>query len=427
MSLKINKYTRIADESILHFKSDDEFADFCVAPFVTLSLGADGKPGIDGGRHSDEYLKAIAEGKKFMIEDEHSWVYAHNCVTIRRPILCKDGLSTPRKDSLVQLQVENLEDYGFYLFECRHTIRVFLKSILYESEGKFDLELKKSGLTKEEIKPLADEGKLDARLVLLLGLTTPAVNKIWKEDFEDEEPHKVVKIDRYSYSDAPLFAAEPGEIEDLSKKLEAILPDQSTETLKNWSHMFGQHALYPAIHEELARRGDVEGLVRIGAIFAEGFESAGYKKDKEKAREYFDKALAAGWEKSEYDWNIEMLDYTPLDHPQDLTDDFDPRESIIMISGHPLYLDQIGYMVDDLTNAHGTPGNECGLFIPLEFVFKTLGFKWVHNTGNLMRFTRHSEPVLTIEIEANPHVDEALVEAFQKAYPLLTVEIVDND
>ena len=44
-----------------------------------------------------------------------------------------------------------------------------------------------------------------------------------------------------------------------------------------------------------------------------------------------------------------------------------------------------------------------------------------------MRFTRHSEPVLTIEIEANPHVDEALVEAFQTAYPLLTVETVDND
>ena len=41
--------------------------------------------------------------------------------------------------------------------------------------------------------------------------------------------------------------------------------------------------------------------------------------------------------------------------------------------------------------------------------------------------TRHSEPVLTLEIECNPRVDEALVEAFQEAYPKLTVEILDND
>ena len=289
-----------------------------------------------------------------------------------------------------------------------------------------DLVLKKSGLTKADIKPLADQGNNDAQLVLLLGLSCNAVGKIWTEDFEDEDTHQRIPVERWETTDAPLFIADPGEVEALNQNIASTISSQTIETLKKWAFLFDQNALYPDIYEELARRGDVEGLVRIGAIFAEGFESAGFKKDKEKAREYFNKALAAGWEKSEYDWNIEMLDYTPLEHPQDLADDFDPRDSVIMISGHPLYLDQIGYMVEDLTNAHGTPGNECGLFVPLEFIFETLGFKWVHNTGNLMRFTRHSEPVLTLEIECNPHVDEALVEAFQKAYPKLTVEVVDN-
>lgn len=41
-----------------------------------------------------------------------------------------------------------------------------------------------------------------------------------------------------------------------------------------------------------------------------------------------------------------------------------------------------------------------------------------------MHITRHNEAVLTLELECNPHVDEALVKAFHKACPKLTVENV---
>ena len=286
-----------------------------------------------------------------------------------------------------------------------------------------NLALKKSGLTKADIKPLADQGDLDAQLVLLLGLSCNAVGKIWTEEFEDEDTHEIILIERHEYLDTPLFSAEPGEVDVLSKTFASIIPSQTIDTLKKWASIFDRDALYPAIHEDLARRGDAEGLARIGALYAEGFESAGYKKDKEKAREYFEKALAAGWEKSEYDWNIEMLDYSPLEHPQDLADDFDPRNSTIIISGHPLFLDQIDSMVEDLTKAHGDPGNEVGLFVPLKYVFQTLGFDWVDNTGNLMHINRIRENVLTLEIECNPYVNEALAEAFQKTYPKLVSEV----
>ena len=287
-----------------------------------------------------------------------------------------------------------------------------------------DLALKKSGLTKADIKPLADQGDLDAMLVLLFGLSVNAIGKIWNEDFEDEDTHEITSIERWEHLDTPLFSAKPGEVEMLNKALASIIPSQTIDTLKKWAALFDRDALYPTIHEELARRGDAEGLSRIGAFYAEGFESAGYNKDKEKARDYFNKALDAGWEKSEYDWNIEMLDYSPLEHPQDLADDFDPCNAVIIISGHPLYLDQIEFMVEDLTKAHGDPDNEVGLFVPLKYVFQTLGFDWVNNTGNLMAKWRRTESVLTIELECNPRVDEALVEAFQKAYPKLTVETI---
>ena len=37
-----------------------------------------------------------------------------------------------------------------------------------------------------------------------------------------------------------------------------------------------------------------------------------------------------------------------------------------------------------------------------------------------------NEVVLTMDLECDPQLDEALVEAFQKAYPKVTIEVVDN-
>ena len=248
-----------------------------------------------------------------------------------------------------------------------------------------ELVLKKSALTKADIKPLADGGDLEARLVLLYGLTHPAVDRIWTEDFEDDETHEMVPVERHSLGDTPLFAAEAGEVEALSETIGSLIPSQSTDTLHHWWRLFFNQALHPAIPEELARRGDADAILAM-----------------------------------------EEYNYSPLEHPQDLADDFDPRDAAIRIDGPSPDLDEIEKMVEDLTRKHGTPDNECGLFVPLEFLFETLGFRWVHDTGNLMRITRCSESVLSLEIECNPHVDEALVEAFQKAYPKHTVESIEN-
>ena len=264
-----------------------------------------------------------------------------------------------------------------------------------------DAALQKSGIDKEDVKPLADAGNLDAAIVLLLGETSHKIGDTWVEDFEDEDTHKIVQVERYNYSDDYIFEPDATELQDLGSLIAARIPFENMPMI------------LPHLMSDLADN------------YAE--QRCGFPKDKEKAREYYNKALEAGWEKETYDFFIEMLDYSPLEHPQDLAEGFDPRDATIMISGHPLYLDQIEYMVEDLTKAHGDPGNELGLFVNLMYLFKTLGFDWVDNTGNLMHITRNSEPVLTLEIECNPQVDEALVEAFQNAYPKLTVEVVYND
>ena len=258
-----------------------------------------------------------------------------------------------------------------------------LKEIInFEPEAA--MRLKKSGITKADIKPLADAGDLDAQLALLFGMVARDY-RTWTENFVDEDTQKMAPVERYELLDTTLFEADPGEIEALSMQIEPLIPAQDDATLKRWWHLFFTDALYPAIPEELARRGDPDAIIAM-----------------------------------------EEYNYSPLEHPQDLADDFNPDDASIMISGHPLYLDQIEHLVEDLAKAHGTPGNECGLFVPLQFVFGALGFDWVDNTGNLMGITRHNEAVLTLDLECNPHVDEALVEAFRKAYPKLTIEVFDN-
>ena len=261
--------------------------------------------------------------------------------------------------------------------------------------------LQKCGLTKEEVKPLADAGNLDAAIVLLLGETSRKIGDTWVEDFEDEDTHRVVQVERHNYSDEFIFEPDTNELQELGSLIAARIPFENMPVI------------LPHLLSDLADN------------YAQ--QLCGFPKDKEKARMYYNKALEAGWEKETYDSFIEMLDYDLLEHPQDLADDFDPRNATIMISGHPLYLDQIENMVEDLTKAHGDPGNDIAIFVPLQYLFKTLGFDWVDNTGNLMGKWRRAESVLTLEIECNPHVDEALVEAFQKAYPKLTVELVENE
>ena len=182
-----------------------------------------------------------------------------------------------------------------------------------------DVVLQKSSLTKEDVKPLADAGNLDAAIILLLGEISHKLEKVWTEDFEDEDTHEYVPVERHGYSDEHIFESDSKELQELGAFIAARIPFENMPVI------------LPHLLSDLADN------------YAQ--QLSGFPKDKEKAREYYNKALEAGWEKETYDSFIEMLDYSPLEHPQDLADDFDPRDATIMISGHPLYLDKIEYMV----------------------------------------------------------------------------------
>lgn len=56
------------------FESDEEFEDFCVAPYASIKQSDKGT-NYCAGDYSDIYKECIKEGKQFVIKDRNSKVY----------------------------------------------------------------------------------------------------------------------------------------------------------------------------------------------------------------------------------------------------------------------------------------------------------------------------------------------------------------
>lgn len=112
MALRINKDIIITQpkDNILYFESDEEFTDFCIAPYAEIKKSENGNLYV-AGDYSDEYKKSIEQDKKFIIKDENSQVYKRQCVCKRVPVYNNGVRVTSREDYAIQLSVKNLEEY----------------------------------------------------------------------------------------------------------------------------------------------------------------------------------------------------------------------------------------------------------------------------------------------------------------------------
>ena len=121
---KFEKYK----SNILFFENDDEFADFCIAPYAIVKRSERGYLYYEG-EFSEMYLKAIEEGKKFVIKDEDSKVYKRSSVSGR--VFAKSELDgevyISDRTCLVQLDldIDNFIDY----FEYNWEEKMYLKKI----------------------------------------------------------------------------------------------------------------------------------------------------------------------------------------------------------------------------------------------------------------------------------------------------------
>lgn len=103
MALRITK-----DMDIMYFSSDEEFADFCIAPYAVVKETSNGTLCVEG-EYSKDYIECVEEGYSFIIRDEDSKVYDRQCVCKRVPVI-HNGVNIGR-DTLVQLSVQNLKPY----------------------------------------------------------------------------------------------------------------------------------------------------------------------------------------------------------------------------------------------------------------------------------------------------------------------------
>lgn len=121
---KFEKYK----SNILFFENDDEFADFCIAPYAIVKISEKGNPYYEG-EFSEIYLKAIEEGKKFVIKDEDSKVYKRSSVSAR--VFAKSeldgGVYISDRTCEVRLGL-NQEDFIDY-FEYKWEEKMYLRKI----------------------------------------------------------------------------------------------------------------------------------------------------------------------------------------------------------------------------------------------------------------------------------------------------------
>ena len=118
MGLRIKKNIKISPslDDIMFFESDEEFTDFCVAPYAEIKKSENGNLYV-AGDYSDEYKRCIEQGKRFMIKDEDSQVYKRQSVCKRVPIYNNGVRVTTHEDDPVQLTVENLEEFDEWLWK----------------------------------------------------------------------------------------------------------------------------------------------------------------------------------------------------------------------------------------------------------------------------------------------------------------------
>ena len=102
-----------AIDNFILFESDEEFEDFCVAPYATIKQSENGT-NYCAGDYSDIYKECVKEGKQFVIKDINSKVYKRKAVTKRVPL--NDPNSPTRRETVpVQLKVQNMKQWNPFM------------------------------------------------------------------------------------------------------------------------------------------------------------------------------------------------------------------------------------------------------------------------------------------------------------------------
>lgn len=248
----------------------------------------------------------------------------------------------------------------------------------------------------------------------------------WNETFKDEDTGEEVTVER----DELISTDTTEEERNLMESVAASAAKISTEALRTfidktssfWPRPFDE------VYMELVRRGDEswacvidnpemlqklcdkgikEAAEQLYQKYRYGDEKNGIFIDKKTAKTYYDLAGDAVYEQ-----------YTTEDFP----DEEEPKEFHYTLTGNNVTLDGVETLINDLCQQFGTPGNECGLFVPQQMLMKMLvSSDSEYYRGNVLTMERKASDSLVITTEADK--GEPLLYALRQCFENLDIDM----
>ena len=276
-----------------------------------------------------------------------------------------------------------------------------VKDIIFQ-EQKF-LHL----LRPEDKQWLLDLDWAEADCIVLAGMYRSW--RTWEESFTDEDTGETVTVERHEILTTPLFESHEGEAEALLEKVctaRGILGKikDIVWTLRTYTPLNYTRLLVDNIENLYGDR--LWACKEIGDLYRWGKEEFGFFIDKQKAKEYYDKAG--------------VTDENPLEDSDDYGEP-DPCIYTYTVRGDITPLKELA---EKIANKYGDVENELGLYVPINiFMHYLVGTdpKRYDYCGNLLS-VEEKDGVLLLKIETE-RGQNAFAYALKAKFPELEVEI----
>ena len=278
-----------------------------------------------------------------------------------------------------------------------------LMPVLFQDQWLYNL------LQPEDKQWLLDLDRTEADCIVLVGMYSNW--RTWEESFTDEDTGETVTVERNEILDTPLFESHEGEAEALLEKvykasdtrckIKDIVRKLSSYTPLNYTRLLVDNVEYLYDDDRLW------AYKEIGDLYRWGKEEFGFFIDKQKAKEYYDKAG--------------VTDENPLED-SDKHDDPDPCIYIYTVRGEITPLKEL---TEKIANKYGDTENELGWYVPMNIFMYYLvrtDPKRADYCGNLLS-AEEKDGALLLKFETERDQNAFFAYALKAKFPELEVEI----
>lgn len=277
-----------------------------------------------------------------------------------------------------------------------------VKDIIFQEQEFLHL------LQPEDKQWLLDLDRTEANCIVLAGMYHSW--HTWEDSFTDEDTGETVTVERHELLATPLFESHEGEAEAL---LEKVCNDSDTcRKIKDivWTLRFHTPLNYTRLLvdnvENLYGDDRLWAYKEIGDLYRWGKEEFGFFIDKQKAKEYYDKAG--------------VTDENPLED-SDKHDNPDPCTYIYTVRGEITPLKEL---TEKIANKYGDTENELGWYVPMNifmyYLVRTDPRRYDYCGNLLSAEEKDGALLLMIETERGQN---AFAYALKAKFPDLEVEI----